>query len=144
MRAHTRVRHGVRRRHNWVQLLKFCGVGASGYVVNLAVFTLAVKVLDVHHLIAATLAFMVAVTNNFLWNRHWTFAAGSGRASVQSARFFTVSVAAFVFAAAVLELMVSGLGLPEIPSQAFAIGLATPLNFVGNKMWTFALGTSPG
>jgi putative flippase GtrA len=144
MRAHTRVRHGLRRSHNWVQLLKFCAVGASGYAVNLIVFTLAVKVLDLHHLVGATLAFIVAVTNNFLWNRHWTFAATGGHAGFQAARFFTVSVAAFIFAAAVLEVLVSGLDFPEIPAQAISIVVATPLNFIGNKMWSFALGPSPG
>jgi len=134
----------MRRQHNWVQLVKFCAVGASGYAVNLAVFTLAVKMFDLHHLVAATLAFVVAVTNNFMWNRHWTFAARSGRAGFQAARFFTVSVAAFLFAAALLELLVSGLGLPEIPSQALSIAAATPLSFIGNKMWSFALDPSPG
>ena len=140
----ARVRQGLRRQHNWVQLVKFCAVGASGYAVNLAVFTLAVKMFDLHHLVAATLAFVVAVTNNFMWNRHWTFAARSGRAGFQAARFFTVSVAAFLFAAALLELLVSGLGLPEIPSQALSIAAATPLSFIGNKMWSFALDPSPG
>ncbi len=71
----TRVRAGLRRRHNWVQLVKFCAVGGSGYVINLAVFTLAFEVGELHHLVAATAAFAVAVTNNFWWNRHWTFGA---------------------------------------------------------------------
>ncbi len=134
----------MRRQHNWVQLGKFCAVGASGYVVNLIVFTLAVKVLGLHHLVGATLAFVVAVSNNFLWNRHWTFEVGHGHAGFQAARFFTVSVAAFVFAAVILELLVSGFGFPEVPAQAISIVAATPLNFVGNKMWSFALGPSPG
>ena len=138
--ARTRVRQGLRRQHNWVQLLKFCAVGASGYVVNLAVFTLAVEVGGLHHLVGATLAFVVAVTNNFLWNRHWTFAARAGPAGFQAARFFAVSVSAFLFAAALLELLVSGFGLPEVPAQAISVVAATPLNFVGNKMWSFALG----
>ncbi len=138
--ARTRVRQGLRRQHNWVQLLKFCAVGASGYVVNLAVFTLGVEVGGLHHLVAATLAFVVAVTNNFLWNRHWTFAARGGRAGFQAARFFAVSVGAFLFAAALLELLVSGFGVPEVPAQAISVVAATPLNFVGNKMWSFALG----
>jgi len=142
--VHTRVRHGLRRPHNWVQLGKFSAVGASGYVVNLAVFTLAVEVGDLHHLIAAMLAFVVAVTNNFLWNRRWTFAARKGRAGFQAARFFAVSVGAFLFAAALLELLVSEAGLSEVPSQAISVVAATPLNFVGNKMWSFALGPSPG
>ena len=104
--VHLRVRAGLRRPHNWVQLFKFCAVGGSGYVVNLCVFTLAVHALDLHHLVGATMAFAVAVMNNFFWNRHWTFRARSGHAGFQAARFFTVSVIAFLFAAVVLELLV--------------------------------------
>jgi putative flippase GtrA len=137
--VHVRVRAGLRRPHNWVQLVKFCAVGASGYVVNLCVFALCVEVLDVHYLPAATAAFVIAVLNNFWWNRHWTFRAGSGRAGFQAARFFTVSVVAFLFAASVLELLVSVAELPELPAQAISIVAATPLNFIGNKMWSFAL-----
>jgi putative flippase GtrA len=136
---HLRVRAGLRKPHNWVQLIKFCAVGASGYVVNLSVFALCVEVLDLHHLVAATAAFIVAVTNNFWWNRHWTFRARGGHAAFQAARFFTVSVAAFLFAALVLELLVSVAELPELPSQAIAIVVATPLNFIGNKMWSFRI-----
>jgi putative flippase GtrA len=136
---HLRVRAGLRKPHNWVQLIKFCAVGASGYVVNLSVFALCVEVLDLHHLVAATAAFVVAVTNNFWWNRHWTFRARGGHAGFQAARFFTVSVAAFLFAALVLELLVSVAELPDLPSQAIAVVVATPLNFIGNKMWSFRI-----
>ena len=137
-RAHTRVRHGLRRPDNWYQLLKFCVVGGSGYMVNLCVFAVCVGPLSMHHLAAATCAFVVAVANNFWWNRHWTFGAGDGHAGFQAARFFAVSVAAFLFAATVLEILVSVVGVPELAAQAISIVAATPLNFVGNKMWSFA------
>ncbi len=137
LRAHTRVRHGLRRPHNWVQLVKFCAVGGSGYAVNLCVFTLAVAVFDLHHLVGATMAFVVAVMNNFWWNRHWTFGARDGHAGVQAARFFTVSVVAFLFQAGMLELLIRAADAPEVGAQAVSVVLATPLNFVGNKMWTF-------
>jgi putative flippase GtrA len=138
-RVHVRVRHGLRRPHNWVQLVKFCVVGGSGYIVNLTVFTIVVEVLEAHHLVGATAAFVVAVTNNFWWNRHWTFKAGRGHAGFQAARFFTVSIAAFLFAASILELLVSVAGVAEVPAQAMSIVAATPLNFIGNKMWSFGL-----
>ena len=138
-RVHLRVRAGLRKPHNWVQLVKFCAVGASGYVVNLSVFALCVEGLGAHHLVGATVAFVVAVLNNFWWNRHWTFRARSGHAGFQAARFFTVSVVAFLFAASVLELLVSVAEMPELPAQAISIIAATPLNFIGNKMWSFAL-----
>ena len=44
---------------------------------------------------------------------------------------------AFVFGAAILELLVNVAGVPEIGAQAISIVAATPLNFVGNKMWSF-------
>jgi putative flippase GtrA len=137
---HRRVRRGLRRPHNWFQLGKFCAVGASGYAVNLSVFALAAHFLGAHHLVAATLAFSVAVLNNFWWNRHWTFTAGSGHAGFQAARFFTVSICAFLVQATILELLVTGTALPELGAQAISVVAAMPLNFIGNKMWSFRLG----
>ena len=138
-RFHLRVRHGLRKPHNWLQLGKFLLVGSSGYVVNLVVFTFSLKVLGVHHIAAATIAFAVAVTNNFWWNRHWTFAAGEGHAGFQAARFFAVSVVAFLIQLAILELLVTGPNLPKVLAQAISLVLATPVNFVGNKLWSFRL-----
>jgi putative flippase GtrA len=135
---HRRVQRGMRRPANWIQLVKFFAVGGSGYVVNLAVFWLTFEQLKIHHLAAATLAFVCAVFNNFWWNRHWTFGARDGHAGFQAARFFTVSVVAFFFALAVLELLIRNTSLPEIAAQAISIVVATPLNFLGNKMWSFA------
>ena len=42
-----------------------------------------------------------------------------------------------MFGAAILELLVNTAGVPEIAAQAISIVAATPLNFVGNKMWSF-------
>jgi dolichol-phosphate mannosyltransferase len=134
---HIRVRHGMRHPHNWFQLGRFVAVGASGYVVNLAVFTVCVHGLGVNYLVAATLAFLVAVTNNFVWNRHWTFDARGVHAGFQAFRFFVVSVAAFLFNIAILYALVEGAGLGKVPAQAIAIVLATPVSFVGNKLWSF-------
>src|SRR5688500_10592657 len=134
---HGRVRHGLRRPHNWLQLVRFACVGASGYVVNLAVFAAGVHALGLDYRLAATLAFLVAVTNNFVWNRRWTFDARDGHAGFQAARFFAVSLAAFAFNLAALTVLVDVAGLPEVPAQALAIVLATPVSFAGNKLWSF-------
>jgi putative flippase GtrA len=131
-----RVSAGVRLPANWWQLARFGAVGASGYAVNLAVFWAAVHPFDTGHRIAATLAFLVAVLNNFVWNRHWTFRAGAGHAGFQAARFFAVSIGAFLFALAVLETLVS-VGVAPVAAQAAAILCATPVNFLGNRLWSF-------
>jgi dolichol-phosphate mannosyltransferase len=134
-----RIGRGTLKPGNWLQLFQFGLVGASGYIVNLAVFAVVVGPLGIHHIAAAILAFCVAVMNNFWWNRHWTFDAKHGHAGFQAARFFTVSVLALVINLIVLELLVRG-GMGDVPSQAIAVAVAMPFNFVGNKLWTFAEG----
>ena len=133
-----RIGAAARRPASWLQLFKFGLVGASGYVVNLAVFAVLSEFLDIHHLVAAVGAFCVAITNNFLLNRHWTFDAGDGHAGFQAMRFFTVSTGALLVNLAVLEALVSTTTLGDLSSQAIAVAVAMPLNFLGNKLWTFA------
>ena len=132
-----RVRHGVRRTHNWLQLVRFAAVGASGYVVNLVVFAVSVHLVGIDYRIAAVLAFIVSVINNFWWNRHWTFAAKQDRASHQALRFFAVSLVTFGFTYVLLIALVSGAGMPKVVAQAIAIAAGTPLSFVGQKLWSF-------
>ena len=122
---------------HWVQLLRFCVVGGSGYAVNLVVFGIFTQ-LGTGHRGAAVAAFLVAVTNNFHWNRNWTFAdARGGHAGFQAARFLCVSICAFLFSLVVLELLIEAAGLPDLAAQAIAIVSATPLSFVGNRLWSF-------
>lgn len=132
-----RLRVGLRDLRNWLQLVRFALVGASGYVVNLAVFALALHGAGIDYRVAAVLAFLVSVANNFWWNRRWTFDARTGHAGFQAARFLTVSVMAFLFAYATLLVLVEGAGLPKLLAQAIAIVAATPLSFLGQKLWSF-------
>jgi putative flippase GtrA len=137
--ARTRAGRALRRPHNWIQLLKFSTVGASGYVVNLSVFSALVLGAELDHRLAAVCSFLVAVTNNYLWNRVWTFRGDRGHLAYQGARFLVVAVIALVANLVVLETLIV-LGFGKIVAQAIAIVLVTPVNFVGNKLWTFRRG----
>ncbi len=133
-----RVSAAARRPASWWQLFKFGLVGGSGYVINLGVFTLLSGPFGAHYVAAAIGAFCVAVSSNFFWNRHWTFAAGHGHAGFQAARFFTISIAALAINLIVLETLIVTASLGDLPAQAIAVAVAMPFNFVGNKLWTFA------
>ncbi len=134
--ALARTRGALSRRDNWLQLIRFCVVGASGYAVNLVVYTLLLKGADAHYLAAATGSFLVAVTNNYTWNRLWTFRHQRGGIAYQGARFLVVSVLALAANLVALQALVS-LGVGKVLAQAIAIILVTPLNFIGNKLWSF-------
>jgi putative flippase GtrA len=142
-----RIGRGAMKPGNWSQFLQFGLVGFSGYIVNLTVFALLTGEglffrdgsdgLGVHYIPAAIVAFCVAVSNNFFWNRHWTFDAKHGHAGFQAARFFTVSVLALGLNLIALELLISVADMSELPAQALAVAFAMPFNFIGNKIWTF-------
>ncbi|MGA9856992.1 MAG: GtrA family protein [Solirubrobacteraceae bacterium] len=133
-----RFRHGVRKGHNWLQLIRFGAVGASGYVVNLVVFALCVHVLGIDYKLAAVVAFVVSVANNFWWNRNWTFSAQREAHPVEQAvKFFAISLVAFGFSYVVLVSLVDGAGFAKVVAQAISIAAATPLSFVGQKLWSF-------
>ena len=119
-----------------MQLAKFCTVGATGYVVNLSVYTALLLGADLDYRLAATGSFLVAVTNNYTWNRLWTFRGQRGHFAYQGMRFLLVSVLAYVGNLLWLTLFV-WLGMHKVLAQAIAIILVTPFSFAGNKLWSF-------
>ena len=125
----------LRTRRHWVQLGKFCVVGAIGYGINLAVYAVLLHV-GLHYLLAATCSFLVAVTSNYALNRHWTFRDRRAGVAAQGMRFFVVSLASLGANLLVLHVLIT-LGAGKLVGQAIAIVLVTPLNFVGNKLWSF-------
>ncbi len=137
LRPHARLLHGMRRPANWLQLVRFGLVGAVGFAVNLAVYALFVHPIGVDYHLAAVVAWLVAVANNFVLNRHWTFDAREGVARFQAVRFLIVSLGALVVNLLLLTLFVEAAGIPKVAAQALAVAGSMPFNFVGNKLWTF-------
>jgi len=138
VQPHMRLVHGMRKPANWLQLVRFGIVGGVGFVVNLAVYALFVHPLGVDYHVAAVAAWIVAVLNNFVLNRHWTFDARGGQAHAQAMRFIVVSLAAFGVSLLLLTLFVEVAGVAKVPAQALAVAAAMPFNFIGNKLWSFA------
>lgn len=130
----ARTARALRRQHNWIQLAKFGIVGISGYVINLGVYA-ALLGIGAHK--AALISFVVSATSNYWWNRHWTFASQKGHFAQQGVRFFAVALAALAVNQLWLLVFLDWLGWGKIVSQAVAIVLVTPLNFLGNKLWSF-------
>jgi dolichol-phosphate mannosyltransferase len=117
--------------------VRFGLVGGIGFVVNLGVYTLCVHAAGIDYHIAAVVAWVLAVMNNFVLNRHWTFDAREGRARFQAARFLAVSLVALAVSLLLLMLLVESFGVAKVPAQALAVSASMPLNFLGNKLWSF-------
>jgi putative flippase GtrA len=130
----NRAVQALKRPANWIQLAKFGVVGATGYAINLGVYVL---LLGIGAHAAAVVSFVAAAVNNYWWNRHWTFADSKGHFGQQGAKFFGVSLAALLVNQLWLLVFLDWLDFGKIVAQAIAIMLVIPLNFLGNKLWSF-------
>jgi len=123
----------------WVsELGRFCLVGASGVLVNLAVFQGALM-LGASLLPASAVAFVVAATSNFFLNRAWTFAGPPSRerTGIRWAKFLGASAAGLAANLAVLSLLTGWLDIWYILVQLAGIGAGTLLNFQISRVWVF-------
>ena len=121
---------------DWAQLVRFCLVGFSGYLVNVGVFAVLVSATGAHHIGAAIGAFCVAWSTNFVLNKHWTFRRHGLSTLQQGARNLTVSLFGLALNLALLELLVRA-RMPEVPAQAVAVAAVTPISFLMNRRWSF-------
>lgn len=145
---------GERRR-----FLKFCLVGGSGVVVNLAfvwignVLLFATLADNVKTPLAYALGIVVSIFTNFLFNHFWTWSdvpgRGAGRFLVRLVKFYVVSsIAALVQflvsngLAFFMKLYVqAGTGelhiLWKLLFALVGIGVGMLINFFMNHYWTF-------
>jgi dolichol-phosphate mannosyltransferase len=128
--------------------LKFAIIGGIGAVINLLVLWTGVEVFAIYYLLAASIAFVIADTNNFIWNRLWTFKS-KGKIYFQYPQFLLVSLNGWmldlILLYALVEKLLPSVGVGEdkaslyiVGAQVIAIFLVSLFNFVANSLWTFA------
>ncbi len=117
---------------------RFCLVGGSGVLVNLAAFQGALM-LGSPLLPASALAFVAAASSNFFLNRAWTFRASASRDGTAAgwARFLGASLAGLGTNLAVLYAMAGWFGLGNLPAQLAGISAGTLLNYQLSRAWVF-------
>ena len=134
MSVAARTARALRHPPNWIQLAKFGIVGLSGFAINFGIYD-ALLGIGAHK--AAAISFVVSAASNYWWNRHWTFAGQKGSFATQGMRFYVVSIVAFGVNQLWLAVFLDWLGWGKRISEVVAILLVMPLNFLGNKLWSF-------
>lgn len=130
----------MRRRRGVRQFVKFGIVGASGFIVNLVIFTLLQRVVPDHaaagpYYVIYSVAFLAGGVSNYFLNRVWTFRS-TGHAGREALQFLSVSVLALI-----VGLIVSAIVAPWLGHGHKTWFVATisgiVVNFFVNKYWTF-------
>jgi dolichol-phosphate mannosyltransferase len=117
---------------------RFAMVGVLGLVTNLAVFAVVHALLDAH-IVAAIVAFGVAVTQNFLLNRAWSFGHLATRkgVSVAYATYVLVNLLGLLVNLAILEVLVTRFGVMPLIGQIVAVGVGMFANYIGTYLFVF-------
>jgi putative flippase GtrA len=90
------------------QFVKFCIVGASSTVISFGIFNILYLKFAFPLVPAVTIAFLLAVINGFMWNRHWTFKEAKHKsAREQYMKFLAVNVVGWFLNTSIVVLIVA-------------------------------------
>ena len=84
-----------------------------------------------------SIAFLLAATNNYIFNRIWTFKSTEKQIHLQFIKFLIVAFGGYLLTQFFMWILVNHLGFWYMFSKAFTSMLVLTWNFVLNKIWTF-------
>jgi len=117
--------------------IKFCVVGFFSALVDFSFYLLFTRIFFINYLFSAAIAFIIACTFNFYYNRLWTFRIDYGNKKDQYLRFLLVSTIGLFFTELILYILVEKFLWYDIFAKIIAIIIVTNLNFILKKNWAF-------
>jgi dolichol-phosphate mannosyltransferase len=132
------------------QLVKFAIIGISGTIIDFGVLNILAVLLKFNVYLSAGASFVLAATNNFYWNRKWTFKDQKNNKKIQVQYFQYIIIMTIGF---LLNLIILRTFLPYFGnlfnlntnsalvinlSKVIATIVVTLWNFIGSKKLVFA------
>lgn len=126
---------------DWMSLIlkfiKFGVVGFSGMIVDFGVTWLCKEKLRWNKYISNSLGFIIAATNNYIWNRLWTFGSESEQVTREYGLFFLISLIGLGLNNLIIYILHDKCRLNFYLAKIFAIGCVTVWNFGMNYLFNF-------
>jgi putative flippase GtrA len=119
------------------RLIKFCVVGFSGMIVDFFFTWLCKEKFKWNKYISNSIGFILAATNNYIWNRIWTFQSQNMEVAREYISFFVISLIGLGLNNLIIYLVHEKLHFNFYLSKIIAIGCVTLWNFSLNYVFTF-------
>lgn len=119
------------------KFVKFCVVGFTGMVVDFGVTWLCKEKFGWNKYLSNSLGFVLAATNNYIWNRLWTFRSTNVQIPVEYGKFLFIAAIGLAINNFVIYLLHGKWKLNFYLSKIFAIVIVTLWNFTMNYLFTF-------
>lgn len=121
-----------------LRVLKFGLTGLLGMLIDFGATWLCKEKLKLNKYLANAIGFSLAVSNNYLINRAWTFQSQDDRWALEFGRFIAVSLIGLGLNTAIIYLFHQRKnGTNFYLAKFIAIGLVFIWNFVANSFFTF-------
>lgn len=118
--------------------IKFGIVGFSGFILDFGITYLFKEKLRVNKFLANSLGFSIAVVNNYLLNRYWTFESENLNYVQEFSLFITISLLGLGINNLVLYFFNEKYKLGFYISKLIAIAVVMIWNFLMNYFITFS------
>lgn len=120
------------------QFVKFCIVGTSNFVLDMALYLFLTRITHVQFLLANGISFFLVVTWSYYWNKRWTFADRGIMRMTQYVQFVIVVLVGLLLAEAGLWVLVRQFQLYDLVAKFVTGTVVAFWNFGMNRFWTFA------
>ncbi len=119
--------------------IKYATVGIMGTAIDLGSLYLLVEYAHLPVIPASAISFLLAVINNFIINKSWTFQVKSKNYRKLFIKFLIVSIVGFFLTICSMYIFVEIVSIWYIFAKALTSLIVLSWNFLGNKFWTFTI-----
>lgn len=134
---------------NTYQFVKFGIIGLTGAIIDFGILNILAVILKYNVYLSASISFTFAASNNFYWNKKWTFKgqATDKKIKIQYIEYLTVAVIGFFINLLILRIFIpyfvnvfnldSSRALVINSAKIIATLLVFLWNFSGSKLLVF-------
>ena len=118
------------------QFTKFALVGGSGSLIGLGILWIFTELAGWYYLVSLTLALLVSVSNNYLWNSKWTFK--DKKASIKGfGKYLSLSAGTLVLNLILVFILTDVIGIWYMFSAIITTGIVFLINFTLSRKYVW-------
>jgi putative flippase GtrA len=119
------------------RFLKYASIGFSTFGLDLLLLLVFTSILNLNYILSAGIAFVLAITVNYLFSRRYVFYGTLRSARTGYFGFLLIASGGFLFVTGLMYVCVGRLGLNLYLSRVIVAGLVGIWNYVMNLYVNF-------
>lgn len=124
-------------RKSYGEIIRFAIVGTANFLIIMAVSWLLMHLFSINFYVANIVAYVLALVNNFYWNRIWVFRSTGERMGRQALMFLAAYGIAYLVQLGVIAMLVQWLGVNKDLANFIGLFPFGAINFLLNKFFAF-------